>query len=108
MKKDRRQHDRIVIPEDHLLPCEGVSRPLTGKISVFGIGGMYIRTKDAYPAGTELELRIRVGDEVLEAPCVVRDVAPAGLGVEFTWLRGGLEQKLKKLLTRLQPQSKSS
>jgi hypothetical protein len=103
MKEDRRRHDRIVIPEDKLLSCEGVSRPLTGKISVLGTGGMYVRTTDTFPAGTELELRIRTEEDTLETPCVVRDVAPGGLGVEFTWVRGPLEEKLKKLMTRLKP-----
>jgi len=101
VKEDRRHHDRIVIPEDKLLLCEGVSRPLTGRISVLGTGGMFIRTKDAYPLGMELELRIRINGETLEAPCAVRDVAPGGLGVEFTWVRGPLEQKLKKIMARL-------
>lgn len=101
MKEDRRRRDRIVIPEDKLLSCEGVSRPLSGKVSVLGTGGMYIRTADAYPPGTELEIRIRTETETLEAPCVVRDVAPGGLGIEFTWVRGSLEEKLKKLMARI-------
>src|SRR5437879_12511921 len=59
---------------------------------------MYIRTRDSYPSGTELELRIRAGDQTLQTPCVVRHVLPGGLGVEFTWLRGPLEAKLQKIL----------
>lgn len=103
MTQDRRHHDRIVIPEDKLLPCEGVNRPLTGKISVLGTGGMFLRTKTVYPPGTELELRIHAEGETLETPCVVRDAAPGGLGVEFTWVNRPLEERLKKLLTRLKP-----
>lgn len=103
MKEDRRRHDRLVIPEGKLLTCEGVSRALLGKISVLGMGGMYIRTTDEYPAGTELELRIRSGAETIQTPCVVRDVVPGGLGVEFTWVRGSLEQKLQKLMAQIKP-----
>jgi len=103
VKKERRHHDRIVIPEDKLLPCEGISRPLSGQISVLGTGGMYIRTRNTYPLGTELELRIRANAETLEAPCVVRDITPGGLGVEFTWLRGSLERKLKNILVKFNP-----
>ncbi len=98
MKPDRRRVERVVIPEDQLLPCEGISRPLAGKVSVLGTGGMYIRTRDSYPSGTELELRIRADDQTLQTPCVVRHVLPGGLGVEFTWLRGPLEAKLQKIL----------
>ena len=103
MKEDRRHHERIVIPEDKLLPCEGVNRPLSGKVSVLGTGGMYIRTTDTYASGTELELRIRADGETLETPCVVRDVTPGGLGVEFTWVRGLVEERLKKIIARLKP-----
>lgn len=103
MKEERRHHDRAVIPEDKLVDCEGVTRPLAGKVSVLGTGGMYIRTRDSYPPGTELELRIRDAAEVLEASCVIRDVTPGGLGVEFTWLRGPLEAKLKKIIARFAP-----
>ncbi len=103
MKEDRRRRERVVIPEEKLLPCEGVNRPLNGKVSVLGIGGMYVRTSDTYPPGTELELRIRANGETLETPCVVRDVTPGGLGVEFTWLRGALEAKLQKIISRLAP-----
>jgi hypothetical protein len=101
VKEDRRHHDRVVVPEDKLLPCEGVSRPLNGKISVLGTGGMFIRTTDAYPPGTELELRICADSETLDAPCVVRDAAPSGLGVEFTWVRAPFEEKLRKIIARL-------
>ncbi len=103
MKPERRQHDRIVIPEDKLLPCEGISRPLSGQVSVLSTRGMYIRTRDTYALGTELELRIRADAETLEAPCVVRDITPGGLGVEFTWLRGPLEGKLKKIIAQVKP-----
>jgi hypothetical protein len=103
MKEDRRRHERIVLPEDKLLSCEGVNRPLAGKISVLGTGGMYVRTTSSYPAGTELELRVRSDAETLETSCVVRDVTPGGLGVEFTWVRGTLEEKLKKLMAQIKP-----
>ena len=101
MKEDRRHRERIVVPEDRLLSCEGVSRSLTGRISVLGTGGMFIRTADTFAPGTELELRIRANGETLEMPCVVRDVAPGGLGVEFTWVRGPVESKLRKIMGRL-------
>jgi len=101
VKEDRRHHDRIVIPEDKLLSCEGVSRPLNGKVSVLGTGGMYIRTSDTYPLGTELEVRIRRDADTLQIPCRVREVAPGGLGVEFTWVRRPLEEKLRKLMARM-------
>jgi len=103
VKSERRHHDRILIPDDKLLDCEGISRPLAGKISVLGPGGMFVRTRDTYPSGTELELRIRAGADTLEAACVVRDAVPGGLGVEFTWLRGPLEEKLKRIMARLKP-----
>ncbi len=101
MKEDRRRTDRVLIPDDQLLPCEGINRPLAGKVSVVGSVGMYVRTNNRYPAGTELDLRVQDGDETLELTCVVRDVEPGGLGVEFTWLRGAQAEKLKSFVARL-------
>ncbi len=101
MKTERRRHERIVLPPEKMLDCEGVSRPLAGKILVLGTGGMYILTTNRYPLGTELELRIRAEAETLEAPGVVRDAESGGLGIEFTWLSGPTEIKLRKLIARL-------
>ena len=101
MKENRRRHERILLPEHKMPTCEGVNRPLAGRVLVLGTGGAYLLTNDRFPAGTEFELRIRAGSDVIETPCVVRDVESGGMGVEFTWLRAAAQTKLRKLVTRL-------
>jgi hypothetical protein len=100
MKENRRRHERILIPEQKMPACEGVNRPLTGRVLVLGTGGAYLLTNDRYPTGTEFELRITAGTDVVESPCAVRDVESGGMGVEFTWLSAAAEIKLRKLIMR--------
>jgi len=100
MEKDYRRYERVVIPEDKLLACEGLERALDGLVSIVGLGGMFIRTRESYPVGTVVGVRIRGDGEVVETECVVRDVEPGGLGVEFVRLRGQHEETLKKIVDR--------
>lgn len=102
MDYDRRRHMRIAIPEKRLLECEGTSRLLQGQVSVLGLGGMFIRTQAQFPTGTTLGVRVRADGETLETECVVRDVLPNGLGVEFTRRDAQHEQSVKKLMFRYQ------
>ncbi len=102
MEYDRRRHCRIVIPEKHLLECAGTNRPLNGQVSVLGLGGMFIRTQVHFPVGTTLGVRVNTDGETLETECVVRDVLPNGLGVEFTRRDALHEQAVRKLMSRFQ------
>jgi hypothetical protein len=98
-----RRHQRYLVPEGQPLRCEGIGIRCDGAISVFGLGGMYIRTRDSHPAGATLILRIHgIGDEI-RAECVVRDVHPGGFGVEFASLPAAEERKLKNLALSLKP-----
>jgi hypothetical protein len=45
-----------------------------------------------------LPLRFSAGAEVVEADCIVRDVEPEGIGLEFVKLRGPNEDSLKRIL----------
>jgi len=101
MNRESRHYTRHLIPEESLLPCEGVNRPLKGQVSVMGLGGMFVRTRESYPIGTALEVRIHAPDDVIDAQCVVRDVLPGGLGLEFTKLRGKHEDVVRTFLERL-------
>ena len=101
MERNYRHYERVRVPEDKLIPCEGVGRPLRGHVSVVGLGGLYIRTRESYPVGTVFDVRLGEGEAVAEASCVVRSVDPGGLGVEFVKLRGKHEETLKKIIARL-------
>jgi PilZ domain len=102
-KEDLRRHQRYLVPEGQPLRCEGIGIRCDGAISVFGLGGMFIRTRDSHPVGATLALRIHgVGDDI-RAECVVRDVHPNGFGAEFTNLAPAEERKLKNLALSLKP-----
>jgi hypothetical protein len=101
MKQELRNYERTSIPDDRLLPCAASSGELRGHVSVLGVGGAFIRTRDLLPVGTALILRIDGHGEVLTIPCVVRDVQPGGVGVSFSRLPAQQKEHLKKILARL-------
>lgn len=97
---ERRRHRRILLPEEDLLSCEAVGQPMNGQVSILGPGGMFIRTRHAPPAGSTIAVRVSSDEESFEAECVVRDVTPGGIGVEFTSADGPHSATVKKILTR--------
>ncbi|MBI1737965.1 MAG: PilZ domain-containing protein [Acidobacteria bacterium] len=101
MKTDNRLYDRLYLTESQYLNCEGVGFAFGGRITVIGLGGLYVLTDKSYPMGTVLPLRVRVGAEVVEADGIVRDVEPDGFGVEWVKLRGANEDTLMRILDRL-------
>jgi hypothetical protein len=102
-EQDLRRHQRFLVPEGQSLRCEGIGIRCDGVISVFGLGGMFIRTRDSHPVGATLVLRIHgIGDDI-RAECVVRDVHPGGFGAEFSNLVPAEERKLKSLALSLKP-----
>jgi hypothetical protein len=103
VQKELRRHERVLIPETRLFHCQGIGSHLDGLVSVIGLSGMFIRTKESHPAGTTLAVRLHALDADIEVQCIVRDVEPGGLGVEFNRLSADNEQKLKSVLAYLRP-----
>ena len=101
MKSDNRLYDRVYLTEKQYLKCEGVGFAFEGRVSVLGLGGIYILAEKSYPMGTVLALRIPNGKDVVEADGIVRDVEADGFGVEWVKLRGANEDTLKRIMTRL-------
>ena len=101
MKTDNRLYDRLYLTESKYLKCEGVGFAFEARISVVGLGGIFMLTDKSYPMGTVLPLRILGGTEVVEADGIVRDVEADGFGVEWVKLRGNNEDTLKRILDRL-------
>jgi hypothetical protein len=101
MKIDNRLYDRLYLTESQSLKCEGVGFAFEARITVVGLGGIFMLTDKSYPMGTVLPLRILGGTDVVEADGIVRDVEPEGFGVEWVKLRGNNEDALKRILDRL-------
>jgi c-di-GMP-binding flagellar brake protein YcgR len=103
IKKELRRHQRILVPDGHPIRCQGAEPKVEGIVTVIGLGGMFIRTRNSQPYGAVLNLRIQNKFSLFDAQCTVRNVAENGLGVEFTSLSPTDEQKLKGLLQQLRP-----
>jgi hypothetical protein len=101
MPHESRHYRRIRVPEKHSVACEGIDRPLAGEVTVMGLGGLFIRSRDTYPVGTVFSVRFKDDGEIVEATCAVRDQEAQGIGVEFVQLRGQNEENLKKIVQRL-------
>ncbi len=98
---NKRRYERIVLPHEKSIPCEGVNREFAGRVLVIGSSGMYVLSSTRLPVGTEIELRVLTEAEPFELSCVVRTVEPGGMGVEFVWLSAAIELKLRRYLNRL-------
>lgn len=93
-----RRYPRKILDQPEWLECEGVGCELRGHISVVGLGGVFIRTRNLFPVGRALGLRIRKGKEWLEAVCVVRSNESAGMGIEFMPPRARLTPHLQEVI----------
>ena len=102
-KPDLRRHQRILVPAGYNMraTANGGGARLEGTVSVIGLGGMFIRTKNTYSFGTVLHLQLDDPSDSFEAKCTVRHVAENGVGVEITEISDANEQRLRNLLLRL-------
>jgi len=100
---ERRVHGRILLPEGGMIPCRGISPKFEGVISVIGVGGMFIRTRESFTHGTSLSVSIEDTSLKITADCRVCDVQANGVGVEFTDLDAETQRKLQELLQPLRP-----
>lgn len=101
--KDMRRHERLLIPDGRNIQVECPGPTMKGLVTVIGLGGMFIRTKDWQPYGTVVEVKLADPLVTFEAECTVRNVSENGLGVEITGITTENEQKLKTLLLHLKP-----
>lgn len=98
-----RRYRRKILDQPEWLECHGIGCQLQGRISVVGLGGVFIRTPQLFPVGSALGVRIRKGEEWLEAVCVVRSHEPSGMGVEFMPPRVRLTPRLSELIGEFKP-----
>jgi hypothetical protein len=103
--KDLRRHQRLLIPEGRRITAESAHPLLSGTVTVIGLGGMFIRTKNTHSCGAVLRLKLIDPFVTFETECTVRNVAENGLGVEITGITFENEKKLKTLLLHLKPQA---
>jgi PilZ domain len=103
-EEEQRRYTRKILDEPKWLECEGVGCELHGHLSVIGLGGGFIRTRNLFPVGSALGLRFRKGNEWLEAVCVVRSNENNGMGIEFMPPRNRLATHLNDVIGDSNPQ----
>lgn len=101
--EDRRKHQRILLPENHFLPCKSLAPKFEGIVSIIGTGGLFVRTNHALTMGQTLRLRIQDPSLKFEVQCTVRDVTEKGAGVEFAPLSLPKQRVLQNFLRTLRP-----
>jgi PilZ domain len=102
-KPGLRRHQRMLIPSGHALAVHSNDQApkFEGTLTVIGLGGMLIRTRNSQPYGAVLNLTIEGPLARFEAECTVRNVVGNGLGVEITKITPENDQRLRALLLRL-------
>ena len=101
--QEMRRHERILVPHERWIraSANGTGPELEGRVTVIGLGGMFIRTNRVLAAGAVVHVKLTDPLLTLETDCIVRNVAENGLGVEFARLSAENECKLKDLLSHL-------
>ena len=98
-----RRHERISVPAAVEIHAAGPG--LAGIATVIGMGGMFLRAKEIHPPGTAFVLELTSAGVLIEVGCTVRYVTDHGMGIEFTTISPGNDQKLLNLLDRVRATS---
>lgn len=95
-RRDRSRHSCSIGAEVYKL---GSSVPNRCTLSDLSKGGCYVETREPFPAGTELEIVVRVQESKLRVHGKVRSTHPGfGTGVQFTLDTEDQRQQVKQLL----------
>lgn len=99
-----RRYQRIAVPGGFGIRVSGRKNgtAVEGIATVIGLGGMFCRTQDRLPPGTNLILQMTCAAASFEAECSVRHANEQGMGIEFTYFSPEDKQKLESLLLQLQ------
>jgi PilZ domain len=98
-----RHHERISVPA--AIEIHAVGPGLTEVVTVIGMGGMFLRATDMQPPGTALVLKLTCAGMLIDVGCTVRYVTDHGMGIEFTTITAGNDQKLLNLLDQVRTKS---
>lgn len=101
--KDRRRYQRILVPPGHAILARAFKngRRFDGLVTVIGLGGMFIRTRENLSPGTILQVSLTDPIVSFDSECAVRDSSETGMGLEILSIEPSAQQKLQFLLTQL-------
>jgi HEAT repeat protein len=93
------------IPLDEPLPARIVAASASGSASVrvqtLSLGGAFLESNRRLNIGDALTVEVKAGLRSFQSTAVVRNITPAGSGVEFVHMKQDDREKLRRLLSRL-------
>ncbi len=94
-----------IVPSDRAgASAEGVAyagRAAAARVSTISLGGAFVESKERLSVGDSFGLEIRSGMRRISGTAVVRNLAPAGGGVEFVHMKQEDREKLRQLVSKL-------
>jgi hypothetical protein len=90
------------IPLDSPLPAKICGPPeVSARVRTISLGGALLESPRRLSIGEALEVEIKAGLRSIHSKAVVRNVAPAGNGIEFVHMKQDDREKLRKLVSKL-------
>lgn len=96
-----RRFARIATPKGVWVAWQDGARQEVSRVQDLNIGGLFVATDGPAVLGTIITVLLSVPEGEIRGRAVVRNVAPAGMGVEFVELREQDAARLQMLISRL-------
>lgn len=108
-REERRVHPRHKCAGGAEVGKQGVDARVWGTLGDISLGGCYLEMMTPFPAATEVELSLRVGDRSVRASGVVRTShAGCGMGVQFTTVSDEDRAALQKIVEMVAAEPEAS
>ncbi|HUO33686.1 MAG TPA: PilZ domain-containing protein [Candidatus Acidoferrum sp.] len=101
--KERRRYQRVLVPLSHAIVARVFlgGKNFDGVVSVIGLGGMFIRTRETIALGTVLQVALTDPITSFDSECAVRACTQTGIGLEIISIDPAAAHKLQFLLRQL-------
>ncbi len=96
-----RRYIRIPLERPFAARIEGAMAAKAG-VSIISLGGAFIESAARMTPGEQLHLDIRAGLRHIRSTAIVRNISPAGGGVEFLHMAQKDRERLRRLVRKLQ------
>lgn len=100
----KRRHPRAEATLGLLVAWQTGARRSVSRLEALGLGGLFIRTPEAPPVGSVLNMLLDLPIGEVRAHAIVRRVTANGVGIEFVQMlphdRARLNQLLRQLLSK--------